>query len=86
MSDNVVPFKRNEFVRFYDDYIECDFCGQQTRGRVYEGSQKIQCGACAAVFFEFETEEKKITVTLEELFDMAACTHISLEDDDGENK
>jgi hypothetical protein len=86
MSDNVVPFKRNEFVRFYDDYIECDFCGQQTRGRVYEGSQKIQCGACAAVFFEFETEEERITVTLEELFEMAACTKDFDGDDDGENK
>ena len=33
------------YVRFYRDFIECDFCGQLTRGRVYEDSQEITCGS-----------------------------------------
>lgn len=31
----------------YNYYIECDFCGQHTRGRVYESAKtKVRCGAC----------------------------------------
>ena len=29
------------FVRFYAEYIECDFCGEPTRGRVYDGEQEV---------------------------------------------
>jgi hypothetical protein len=31
----------------YNYYVECDFCGQHTRGRVYESAKtKVRCGAC----------------------------------------
>jgi hypothetical protein len=31
----------------YNYYVECDFCGQLTRGRVYESAKtKVRCGAC----------------------------------------
>ena len=33
------------FVRFYAEYIECDFCGEPTRGRVYDGEQEVVCGS-----------------------------------------
>lgn len=70
MSDasdsNVVKMPRKDYVRFYDDFVECDFCGQLTRGRVYEGSQKIECGACGVAFFEFFTEPGGITLELED--------------------
>lgn len=34
------------FVRFYAEYIECDFCGEPTRGRVYDGEQEVVCDSC----------------------------------------
>ncbi len=48
--------KSKPYVRFYKDFIECDFCGEHTRGRVYEGSQEIVCGACNATLWEFEDD------------------------------
>jgi hypothetical protein len=66
-SSKVVQFpEQKDYVRFYDDFVECDFCGQLTRGRVYEGSQKITCGACHTPFFEFHTEPGMITLELED--------------------
>ena len=64
-SKNVVKFPKKDYVRFYDDFVECDFCGQLTRGRVYEGTQKIVCGACDSVFFEFYTEPGTIALELD---------------------
>lgn len=63
--NNVVKLPKKDYVRFYDDFVECDFCGQQTRGRVYEGSQQIVCGACHTPFFEFYTEPGGITLELD---------------------
>jgi len=34
------------FIRYYSDYVACDFCGEQTRGRVYESTQSVTCGSC----------------------------------------
>jgi transcription elongation factor Elf1 len=37
------------FIRYYSDYVDCDFCGEQTRGRVYastESVRKVTCGSC----------------------------------------
>ena len=56
MTDNVLPFKSRKYVNFYREYIDCDFCGQQTLGRVYEGSQSIDCGACGRAMFEVRVE------------------------------
>lgn len=39
-------------VRFYAEYIECDFCGEPTRGRVYEGEQEVVCGSCHRTLIE----------------------------------
>ena len=49
--DDVV-LKDRSFHSFYEGFIECDFCGQQTRGRVYNGSSKVTCGACHAVLLD----------------------------------
>jgi len=62
---NVLDFPTMKFVRFYRDYIECDFCGELTKGRVYEDSQEIICGSCNSVLFEFETSDEAIIVELE---------------------
>jgi hypothetical protein len=40
------------FVRFYAEYIECDFCGEPTRGRVYDGEQEVVCGSCNRALIE----------------------------------
>jgi hypothetical protein len=54
---NVVTLPVKRYVRFYKDFVECDFCGQQTRGRVYEGSQQVTCGACNAVLIEVNHDQ-----------------------------
>jgi len=33
---------------------------------VYEGQQKIECGACGSAFFEFYTEPEKILLDLDD--------------------
>lgn len=49
-----------QFVQIYAKHIECDFCGQLTRGRVYQGSNVVVCGACNKPLMEFEDEEDKL--------------------------
>ena len=46
------------FVRFYEEYIECDFCGQHTRGRVYDGTQCVLCGSCGHTLIEVVIPER----------------------------
>ena len=46
--DDVV-LKDRSYFNFYEGFIDCDFCGQQTRGRVYNGSHEVKCGACHSV-------------------------------------
>lgn len=58
---NVVTLPVKRYVRFYKDFVECDFCGQQTRGRVYEGSQQVTCGSCSAVLIEVNHDQLDIT-------------------------
>jgi hypothetical protein len=42
-----------EYERHYDEYIECDLCGQQTRGRIYDDARsKVVCGACHGELLE----------------------------------
>jgi len=36
-----------EYENFYEEYIDCDFCGQMTRGRVYDDKpNQVYCGSC----------------------------------------
>lgn len=36
--------------RHYSDYIECDFCGRATRGRIpAEDPYKVYCSSCNRV-------------------------------------
>jgi ribosomal protein S27E len=44
------------FVRFYAEYIECDFCGEPTRGRVYDQTQEVICGACGKILLIVESK------------------------------
>lgn len=49
----------DNFERYYIDFIECDFCGQSTRGRVYPHSLSVLCGACHKPLMELSDENKE---------------------------
>ena len=55
--DDVV-LKDRRYYSFYEGFVECDFCGQQTRGRVYSGSQQVKCGACHAVLLDISEQSQ----------------------------
>jgi len=36
-----------EFKRVYERFINCDFCGQSTRGRIWDCEPDVvRCGSC----------------------------------------
>jgi len=36
-----------EWKAHYQAYVECDFCGQQTKGRIYpDAPTRVRCGSC----------------------------------------
>jgi len=49
---NVVKMRHNEFVRFFKEYIVCEECGEETRGRVYSESQQVVCSKCKGVLLD----------------------------------
>ena len=61
----VINFERGPFVRFFKDYVDCGWCEQPTRGRVYEESQKIVCSVCNGVLLEID-DEPMVMLTFEE--------------------
>jgi hypothetical protein len=46
-----------DYVRFYVEFVDCDFCGEATRGRVYDGEQEVVCGSCGSVLIDVEIED-----------------------------
>ena len=50
------------FVRFFSDYVDCDWCSQPTRGRVYEESQSIICSVCRQPLLEISEEDSFVVV------------------------
>ena len=72
---NVVNMNDRKFVRFFAEPIECEDCGKDTRGYVYEGSQQIICNNCREVMLELERE--RITTEMVIVF--------TPESDDGES-
>jgi len=41
------------YRRYYEDFVECDFCGAQTRGRVYRKKPtRVLCGACNRIILD----------------------------------
>lgn len=47
----------DRYERYYIDFIECDFCGQSTKGRVYPHSLTVVCGSCHKPLKEVPHEE-----------------------------
>lgn len=57
MSDVInLEEQERDYVRFFRSYIECDWCGLSTRGRVYEETQSVVCSACRKPLLEVDTE------------------------------
>lgn len=46
------------YVRFYEEHVECDFCGEYTRGRVYDATQCVICGSCGHTLIEVVIPER----------------------------
>jgi len=56
------PFKtelpKEGYQRYYDSYVECDFCGASTRGRVHvERPHSVVCGSCSRIIAELDNGE-----------------------------
>lgn len=47
-----------DWVRFFRDPWDCDWCGLPTRGRVYEETQTVVCGACRKPLLEIDSDPR----------------------------
>ena len=56
----------DSFWRYYEKHIDCDWCGRQTRGRVYKDRTDVSCGACDRQLKELNPTEYKIIKQLRE--------------------
>jgi len=50
--------RRKEFVRFFADYIICDHCGGETRGRCYAETEKVVCSMCNEILLDARQMEE----------------------------
>ena len=53
---SVTKMTHNNFVRFFYDYVICDHCGEETRGRCYAETQRVVCSKCKSVLLEVDDE------------------------------
>ena len=51
--------RRKEFVRFFADYIICDHCGGETRGRCYAETEKVVCSMCNEILLDARQMEEE---------------------------
>lgn len=61
----IKKIRRKEFVRFFKDYIICDHCGGETRGRCYSETEMVVCSKCNSVLLDarlMEEEDNTITI------------------------
>jgi len=49
------------YWRYYENHINCDWCGALTRGRVYKGRTDVSCGSCDRQLKELS---KKLSIVL----------------------
>ena len=48
------------YWRYYENHIDCDWCGKQTRGRVYKDRTDVSCGSCDRQLKELGKKEYTI--------------------------
>lgn len=56
LVSNVIGINDRKFVRFFAEPVECEDCGEDTLGYVFENSQQIVCSHCRSVMLELERE------------------------------
>jgi len=56
---SVTKMKHNDFVRFFKDYVTCENCGEETRGRVYTETQAVVCSKCKEVIIDVGDEPEQ---------------------------
>ncbi len=55
------------YLRYYVKHIDCDWCGEQTRGRVYKGRTDVSCGSCDRQLKELDKKEYIIIKKLKKI-------------------
>lgn len=58
---SVTKMTHNNFVRFFYDYVICDHCGEETRGRCYAETQRVICSKCKGVLLEVDEDTPDVT-------------------------
>jgi uncharacterized protein (DUF983 family) len=69
MAD-VIDMKEYFSVRFFKRDILCGFCGNPTRGRVYDSGEAIVCTECGGPMMELESDDFAGNMTI--IFDPEA--------------
>ena len=62
---DVVNIRDRHFVQFFTEPVDCDWCGQETHGYVFERMQSIVCSKCRQPLLVIDDREKMI-VTLDD--------------------
>jgi hypothetical protein len=47
-----MPKREEPFIRHYEHHVMCDWCGAFTRGRIFDDSAEVVCGACHEIIAE----------------------------------
>jgi hypothetical protein len=69
MSDVInLEEQERDWVRFFREHWDCDWCGMPTRGRVYEETQTVVCSACRKPLLEIDSDPQHY-IEFEEDFD-----------------
>jgi len=61
----IIKFGERHVVHFFTDPVTCDWCGEETKGFVYEGMQSIVCSMCKEPLLIIE-DKPTLIVTLED--------------------
>ena len=64
---NLLKFdlKKRGFVLFFENYVECNWCDMETRGRCYEQTQAVVCSKCNQPLFVVDDEETAFGISFE---------------------
>lgn len=54
----VTKIERVNCVRFFKEYVVCDYCHAETRGLVYSESQQVVCSACKGVLLDYDVDQE----------------------------
>jgi len=61
---DIIKFGERHVVHFFTNPVECDWCGEETKGFVYEGMQSIVCSLCKEPMLVIE-DKPTFIVTME---------------------